>query len=71
MHVTQSLAKSGQAIDSSGTRIGRQISRRRQTFREAHGLPNSVDDRELPVPQLTDDHVKTVGTEVNGSDDLR
>jgi hypothetical protein len=43
----------------------------RQPLREPDGLSNAIDDDELAMAQLADDHVKTVGSEVNGSDDLR
>lgn len=41
-----------------------------QTFRQAYRFPDAIDNRNLAVAQFADNHVETVGAEVDGSDYL-
>ena len=70
-HRTQTLAKLGQAGNRPLPGSRRQRAVVRQTLGQAHGFPEAIDDRELAMAQLADDHVKTVGSEVDGRNDLR
>ena len=51
-------------------RIGQDVIAR-QAFGQPHGLAQPINNRELAVAQRRDDHVKTVGAKIYGSDDLR
>jgi hypothetical protein len=70
MHVPQALAEAGQAIQGPIPGGGRQVTAGQQAFGQADGLAQTVEYGELAMAQLADDHVKTVGTEVYGGDDL-
>ena len=59
-HTRRALAR----VSRQGPVLGKSLG-------QPHGLAQPVDDRELPVAQLADDHVETVGAEVNCGDDLR
>ena len=37
-------------------------------FGQPDGFAQTIENGNLPMPQLADDHVKTVGAEVNGRD---
>ena len=70
VHFAKPLAEQRQAVQCSCSGVRREIATFGQSLREADGFLDAVDNRELPVSQLADDHVKTVGAEVNRSDDL-
>lgn len=50
--------------------ICRQFARCGKALGQPHGFANAIDDRQLPVAQFADDHVKTVGTEIDSRYDL-
>ena len=70
VHVAQALAKLRQAGRARDPRILGDIALSDKALGKAHGFADAIEDRELPVAQLADDHVKTVGAEVDGRDDL-
>jgi hypothetical protein len=70
MHVAQALAKTRQAIQRSLPRIVRQIAPCREALGQANGLPDTINDGELAMAQLTNDHMKTGRAEVDGRNNL-
>jgi hypothetical protein len=70
VHLPESFAETREAVDRADACVGGEVAALRQAFGEAYGLANAVDDDELAMPQLADDHVKAVGTEIDGRDDL-
>jgi hypothetical protein len=58
--IVQALAESRQAVERPGPGVARQVAARGQALCETDGFADPIDDNELPVSQLTDDHVKTV-----------
>ena len=70
MHVAQSLTEYGEAMQGPGTGISRKVACCRESLGQPHGFTNTIDNSELPMPQFAHDHVKTVGTKVNGRDDF-
>ena len=71
MHIAQALTETGQAIQRACPGCTGQGPFVLQPFRQADRLLETVDNGELAVPQLADDHVKTVGTEIDGSEYFR
>src|SRR5690606_24168464 len=69
MHVPQALAEARQARERAPLRGRGKLTARLQPFGQAHGFLEAVDDRELPVAQLADDHVEAVRAEIDGGDD--
>jgi hypothetical protein len=70
MHVTQAFAETGQTVDRAFACIIEQIALRRKTLGQSYCFANAIEDGELAMAQLADNHVKTVGAEIDGSDDF-
>ena len=60
MHVAQTLTEQREAMQRSRPRIRRQIATIGQALGETDGFLDAIDDCELPVAELSDDHVKPV-----------
>jgi hypothetical protein len=71
MHIAKTLAETGQAFDSTGARRSAKIAGLVKSFGKAHGFAKSVNDRELTVAKLANNHVKTVGAQVDGGENFR
>ncbi len=70
MDVAQTLTKTRQAVERTNAGIRGDDALVREALGQAHGFANAIENRELPVAQLADDHVKAVGAEVDSRDDL-
>ena len=69
--VAKALPEACEAVHGPVPGRVRKVALLRQALGEAHGLPDTIDDGELAVPELADDHVKGVRAEVDGCDDRR
>ena len=67
MHITQPLAKPGQAINRSIPGVFTKTAVCAQALREPNCLSQTIDDHKLAVAKLADDHVKTVGSQIDRS----
>jgi hypothetical protein len=70
MHIAQPLAKPRQAIKGSLSGRIPEPAFILKPFGQAHGFSQPVDDRQLTVAKLANDHVKTIGAEIYGSEDF-
>jgi hypothetical protein len=68
--VAKALAESRQAIERAFARRRGNVAAAREALGQAHGFANSIENSELAMAQLANDHVKAVGTEIDRRDDL-
>ena len=68
MHVTQPLAKPGKTINRSMPRVFAEIAVCTQALREPNGLSQTIDNDELAVAKLANDHMKTIGPQIDRGD---
>jgi hypothetical protein len=70
-HVAQSLAESLQALERSRRDFLVEATVRFEPGAEANHLAQAIEDDELAVRIARDDHVETVGAEIDGGEDVR
>ena len=70
-HVVQPLSEPLQARERSVGRLARQPLLLVQTGAEPHHLAQTIQDDELPVRVTGDDHVETIGAQIDRGDDVR
>jgi hypothetical protein len=70
-HLAKTLAKSRQAVKRTRPSVGREVTAGGQALCEPHGFLNAINDGELTMTQLPNNHVKAVRAEVNARDYLR
>jgi hypothetical protein len=70
VHVTQTLAEAGQAFECPDSCSRTQVPVPRQSFGKANRFSQSINYCQLAKAQLTNDHVETVGSEIDGSNDF-
>ncbi len=70
LHVAQPLAESLQACERNVDGLALQAALFVQTGAEPHALAQAILDDELPVRMTGNDHVKTVGTEIDRRNDV-
>jgi hypothetical protein len=67
----QALAEARQAVQGALLRLDGELLALVQAGAQAHALAQAVDDLELTVVQVGDDHVKAVGAEIDRGDGVR
>ena len=70
MHVLKTFAETSQAVECAKPRRLSEIPVLFEAFGQAHGFFQTVDDGELAVAQLPDDHMETVGAQIDGRQNL-
>ena len=70
MHVAQPFAEPRQAIKGPLTSRIRQPAFILQAFGQTHRFSQTVNDRQLTVAKLANDHVKTIGAQVYSGEDF-
>jgi hypothetical protein len=70
VNIAKALAESRQAIERAFARRGGNVAAARKALGQAHRFANSIENSELAMAQLANDHVKAVGTEIDRRDDL-
>ena len=71
LHVVQPLAEAFQARERCLRRLACQSTLLVEAGAEPHHLAQAIQDDELPVRVAGDDHVETVGAQVDRGDDVR
>jgi hypothetical protein len=71
MHLPKTFAKSRQTVKRTLPRIGRKVAAGGQALCKPHGFLNAINNGELTMTQLPNNHVKAVRAEVNARDYLR
>ena len=67
----ETLVEAAQAVQGPGRRLGRDTTRRVQAGSQSHHLPDPVEYGDLAIAPAGDDHMETVGTQIDGGDDRR
>jgi hypothetical protein len=70
VNLTQSLTEALKAGERSRGDLSIEATLFVEAGAEAHTFAKTIDDRELPVDIPGDDHMKTVGTEIDGRQEL-
>ena len=70
MHVAQALTETGQTVYCALSCSFRELAIFGKPFRQPYWLSQSIDDAELTVAKLADDHVKAVGSQINRRDNF-
>ena len=70
LHVAQSLAETLETRERSVHGLTIESARLIETRRKPDHLAQAIDDRELAVRIARDDHVKTIGAQIDGGDDV-
>jgi hypothetical protein len=70
MHVAQTLADAGQAVQCPLFRGNRELAFIIKAFGQPDRFLQAINDRKLAVAKLADDQVKAVGTEIDGSNNF-